>query len=316
MKLHAQAALTVRQREELARSVVDDGMLVKDAADAFRVSVGTASKWVNRYRREGVAGLADRSSRPARLRAPTPTAVVARVQELRLERRTMRQIAAETGLGLSTVGRILARAGMNRLKLLDPPPPARRYEKSAPGMLLHLDVKKLGRIERPSHRVTKDPRDRTRGAGWEFVFVAIDDHTRIAYTGMHADERSESAVAFLEAALAYYRSLGVRVERVMTDNGSCFRSKAFAGCLRAHGVRHVRTRPYTPRTNGKAERFIQTLTREWAYARTYQHSRDRAADLSGYVHDYNWHRPHGGIGYRVPIARLNLDRSNLLGFHN
>jgi len=316
MKLHAQAALTVRQREELACSVVDDGTLIKDAAVAFRVSVGTASKWVNRYRREGVAGLADRSVRPARLRAPTPPEAVEEVRRLRLERRTMRQIAGETGLGLATVGRILARAGMNRLKLLDPPPPARRYEKRAPGMLLHLDVKKLGRIERPSHRVTKDRRDRARGAGWEFVFVAIDHHTRIAFTGMHADECGESAVAFLEAALAYYRSLGVRVQQVMTDNGSCFVSQAFAACLREHGVRHVRTRPHTPKTNGKAERFSQTLTREWAYARTYQHSRDRAADLPGYVHDYNWHRPHGGIGYRVPIARLNLNSKNLLRFHN
>lgn len=316
MKLHAQAALSVRQREELTRLVVDDGWLIKDAAEAFRVSVKTASKWVARYRNEGTAGLQDRSSRPARLRAPTPPEVIARVKRLRLERRTMRQIASETGLGLATVARILQRAGMNRLKYLDPPPPARRYEKPAPGMLLHLDVKKLGRIERPSHRVTKNRRDTSRGAGWEFVFVAIDDHSRLAFTDILPNERGESAVTFLEAALAYYRQLGIRIQRVMTDNGSCFRSKTFAVLLRAHGIRHTFTRPYTPRTNGKAERFIQTLQREWAYARTYQHSRDRAADLPRYVHDYNWHRKHGGIGYQPPITRLNLNRNNLLRFHN
>ena len=227
----------------------------------------------------------------------------------------MRQIAIETGLGLATVARILKRAGMNRLTYLDPPPPARRYEKRAPGMLLHLDVKKLGRIERPSHRVTKNRRDQVRGAGWEFVFVAIDDHTRLAFTDILPNERGESAVAFLEAALAYYQELGIRMERVMTDNGSCFLSKAFAALLQAHGIRHTRTQPYTPRTNGKAERFIQTLTREWAYARTYQHSRDRAADLPKYVHDDNFHREHGGIGHQAPINRLNLNRNNLLRFH-
>ena len=302
MKLHRRAALTVRQREELARLVVEEGWSIKAAAESSRVSVNTASKWASRYREQGAVGMEDRSSRPNRIRKPTPPALVARVKALRLERRTMRQIASETGLGLATVGRILKREGMNRLKYLDPPPPARRYEKRAPGNLIHIDIKKLGRIETIGHRRTGDRSVRARGAGWEYVFVGIDDHSRIGFTQILPDERAGSAMAFLEAAKRFYARLGIHVERVMTDNGSCFRSKPFASCLRAQGIKHVRTRPYTPRTNGKAERFIQTLLREWAYARTYTHSRDRAADLAPYTHDYNWHRKHGGIGYKPPIT--------------
>jgi transposase InsO family protein len=316
VKLHARAALTLKQREELARLVVEEGWTIRAAAEHYRVMPDTASKWVRRFREQGVHGLQDRSSAPRRPARKTPEHVVDRVKELRLERRTMRQIAAETGLGLTTVRRILLRHGMNRLKYLDPPPPARRYEESAPGKLIHLDVKKLGRIEKAGHRVTGDRTVRTRGAGWEFVFVAVDDHTRLGWSGIHADERASSAVAFLQAALAYFQRLGIRVERVMTDNGSCFRSKAFTALLRAHGIRHTRTRPYTPRTNGKAERFIQTLTREWAYARTYHHSHHRAEDLPRFVHDYNFHREHGGIGYQAPIDRLNPRTHNLMAIHS
>jgi transposase InsO family protein len=316
VKLHARAALTLKQREELARLVVDDGWTIRAAAEHYRVMPNTASKWVHRFRESGVAGLQDRSSAPKRPPHKTPDELVERVKRLRLERRTMRQIAGETGLGLTTVRRILTRHGMNRLKYLDPAPPARRYEKRAPGMLLHLDVKKLGRIEKVGHRVTKNRRDTSRGAGWEFVFVAIDDHSRLAFSDILPNEQGVSAVVFLEAALAYYQQLGIRIERVMTDNGSCFRSKAFAVLLRAHGIRHTRTRPYTPRTNGKAERFIQTLQREWAYARTYHHSHQRAADLPRYVHDYNFHREHGGIGYQAPITRLNLETHNLMAINS
>ena len=295
--------------------VVEGGSTIKAVAEAFRVSVRTASKWVARYREAGAAGLVDRSSRPRKLRPSTPPAVVERVKALRLERRTMRAIAAETGLGLTTVRRILTRHGMNRLKYLDPAPPARRYEKPAPGMLLHLDIKKLGRIEKAGHRMTGDRTIRSRGAGWEYVFVAIDDHSRVAFTQVLPDEGRDSAVAFLRAAYAYFKALGVSIQRVMTDNGSCFVSKRFTAAVHALGMRHVRTRPYTPRTNGKVERFIQTLQREWAYARTYTHSKHRARDLPAYVHDYNWYRQHGGIGYQAPITRLNLARNDLLAIH-
>lgn len=315
MKLHGSAALTVKQREELARRVVEEGSTIKAAAEAFRVSVATASKWVARYRQAGAEGMLDRTSRPHKLRPATPPAVVERVKALRLQRRTMRAIAAETGLGLTTVRRILTRHGMNRLKYLDPAPPARRYEKPAPGMLLHLDIKKLGRIEKAGHRKTGDRTIRSRGAGWEYVFVAIDDHSRVAFSQILPDEGRDSAVAFLQAAHAYFKALGVSIQRVMTDNGSCFVSKRFAAAIRALGMRHVRTRPYTPRTNGKAERFIQTLQREWAYARTYTHSRHRARDLPAYLHDYNWHRQHGGIGYQAPITRLHLANNDVLAIH-
>jgi transposase InsO family protein len=315
MKLHARAALTLKQREELARLVVDDGWTIRAAAERYRVMPNTASKWVHRYRADGVEGLRDRSSRPERPARQTPDEVIERVKKLRGERRTMRQIVTETGLALTTVRRILLRHGMNRLKYLDPPPPARRYEASAPGELLHLDIKKLGRIEKVGHRMTGDRTVRSRGAGWEFVFVAIDDHTRIGWSDILPNERADSAVAFLQATLELFAELGVRVQRVMTDNGACFRSHAFAALLRAHGIRHTRTKPYTPRTNGKAERFIQTLQREWAYARTYTHSRHRAADLPRYLHDYNFHREHGGIGYRTPISRLNLGTHNLMAIH-
>jgi transposase InsO family protein len=315
LKLHGSARLTVRQREELARAVLEQDWTLVRAAEHFRVSLPTATKWVRRFRAEGREGLTDRSSRPARLRAPTPEEVRARVRELRLERRTMRQIALETKLSITTVRRILRAAGMNRLKYLDPAPPARRYEHPAPGMMLHIDAKKLARIEKVGHRITGDRRHSVEGAGWEFAFVAIDDHTRIAFSALQPDERGASALAFLEQALAYYRSLGIVIQRVMTDNGACFRSRAFTSLLRCLGIKHVRTRPYTPRTNGKAERFIQTLQREWAYARTYHHSRDRAAALPSFIHNYNWHRDHGALDYRPPITRLTANRNDLLAMH-
>jgi transposase InsO family protein len=316
LKLHGSARLTVRQREELARAVLEQGWTLVRAAEHFRVSLPTATKWVRRFLVEGREGLLDRSSRPARLRSPTPEEVRARVRELRLERRTMRQIALETNLSITTVRRILTAVGMHRLKYLDPAPPARRYEHPAPGMLLHIDAKKLGRIEKIGHKMTGDRRDRTRGAGWEFAFVAIDDHTRIAHSAIYPNERLTSAVNFLERALAYYSALGVQIERVMTDNGSCFRSRAFRSLLKGLGIKHTFTRPYTPRTNGKAERFIQTLQREWAYARTYQHSNDRALALPAFLHHYNWHREHGSLGFRPPVSRLTASSNDLLAMHS
>jgi transposase InsO family protein len=238
------------------------------------------------------------------------------VTELRRQRWTGAQIARETGVSKATVHRILRRSGLNRLKALEPAEPVRRYERNSPGELIHIDIKKLGRIERTGHRVTGDRRDTTRGAGWEFAHVCIDDHSRVAYVEILPDERKESAVAFLKAAVAYYARLGVTVERVMTDNGSCYRSREFRKTCKDLGLRHIFTRPYTPKTNGKAERFIQTALREWAYAQAYPHSTLRTAELPIWLHRYNWHRPHGSLNAKPPISRIGLSEDNLLRLHN
>ena len=217
--------------------------------------------------------------------------------------------------------RILKRLGLNRLSALEPAEPVRRYEREHPGDLIHIDIKKLGKIDGIGHRITGDRtgqsnrRSRGEGLGWEFVHVCIDDNSRIAFSKVMPDEKKKSAIAFLKAALAYYASLGVKVQRVMTDNGSCYKSFAFARACKRRGLKHIRTKPYTPKTNGKAERFIQTSLREWAYARAYHHSNQRTAELSQWLHHYNWHRPHGGIGDKTPISRLGLTRNNLLRLH-
>lgn len=213
------------------------------------------------------------------------------------------------------MGRVLARAGLSRLADLQPAEPVVRYEHDAPGDMLHIDTKRLGRIERPSHRVTGNRRDSVDGAGWEMLFVAVDDHARIAFTDMHPDEKWPQAVQFLHNAVAYFASLGVRVHRVLTDNGSAFRSRQFAQACAELGIRHKFTRAYRPQTNGKAERFIQSALREWAYGFTYQHSSERTAALDHWNHHYNWHRPHQGIGGAAPMSRLNKSRNNLLTLH-
>ncbi len=193
--------------------------------------------------------------------------------------------------------------------------PVQRYEHARPGDLLHLDIKKLGRIARPSHRVTGDRRDRVAGIGWEYLHVAIDDHSRIAFSAIYPDEKHSSVLAFLTEALAYYARIGIRFRALLTDNGPAYRSRAFAQACRALGLKHRFTRPYTPRTNGKAERFIQTALREWAYARTYQNSNQRSQELGPWLHQYNWHRPHGSLGWSPPLSRSALDRNNLLRLH-
>jgi len=320
MNIHNNARLTPRGRERLVRQVAG-GQTPKAVAQAAGVCPRTVRKWVERYRREGLAGLQDRSSRPHRLYRPTPAAVVERVENLRRQRYTGRQIAAELGISPATVSRILNRLGLNRLQALEPAEPVRRYERARPGELIHIDIKKLGRIDGIGHRITGDRhrqsnrRSRGEGLGWEFVHVAIDDNSRIAFAEVMPDEKKESAVAFLEAALAYYRRLGVTVARVMTDNGGCYRSFAFRHACQRHGLRHIRTKPYTPQTNGKAERFIQTCLREWAYAQAYQHSRQRTGELSFWLHRYNWYRPHAGIGAKTPISRPALAEDNLLRLH-
>jgi transposase InsO family protein len=316
MDVHKNAPLTPCGREAMVRRVVEGGLTPAAVSEAVGVCPRTVRKWVGRFRAEGIAALADRSSRPHRLRCPTPPAIAARIEALRRERWTGMQIAHEVGVSKATVFRVLGRLGLNHLKALEPAEPVRRYEREHPGELIHIDVKKLGKFNHAGHRITGDRADRSRHVGWEFVHVCIDDASRIAYAEIKKDERKESAAAFLKAAIAYYAKLGITVERVMTDNGSCYRSRAFARACKRFGLKHIRTRPYTPKTNGKAERFIQTALREWAYAKAYQHSAQRGGELPLWIHRYNWHRPHGSIGAVPPISRISLGRNNLLRLHS
>ena len=317
MDIHKNARLTPAGREGMVRRAVEGGQTPKALSAAVGVCPRTVRKWVKRFRAEGVAGLRDRSSRPHRLRRPTPIETVARIEALRRQRWTGAQIAGETGVSKATVSRVLRRLGLNRLKALEPAEPIRRYERENPGELIHIDIKKLGRFNRTGHRITGDRtrQSNSRGVGWEFVHVCIDDASRVAYVEIKKDERKASAVAFLKAAVAYYAKLGVTVERVMTDNGSCYRSRAFARACKRLGLKHIRTRPYTPKTNGKAERFIQTALREWAYAKAYHHSNERGAELPLWLHRYNWHRPHGSLDAMPPVSRLGLSGNNLLRLH-
>jgi transposase InsO family protein len=315
MDYHQNARLTVFSREQIAKRVLQQGVTLKQAAACFNVSAKTAAKWVRRYRQQGLAGLSDRSSRPRRLRQPTSAELIGRVEALRRERWTGQRIAQQTGLSRATVSRILRRLKLSRMRDLEPKLPVQRYEHAAAGDLLHLDIKKLGCIVRPSHRVTGDRRDSVDGAGWEYVHVAIDDHSRIAFSDIYPNEKADSTVAFLYAALAYYSRFGIRFKALLTDNGPAYRSRAFAAACRTLGLKHRFTRPYTPRTNGKAERFIQTALREWAYARTYQNSNHRSQELRSWLHQYNWHRPHGSLGLSPPISRSALDSNNLLTLH-
>ena len=301
----------------MVRRVLGEGQAPIAVARAFGVELKTVKKWVARFEAEGLDGLEDRSSRPHRLRGPTPPGTVERIIALRRERLPGKQIAAETGVSRSTVSRILSAARLSRAKDLDPPAPIIRYERKTPGEMIHIDIKKLGRFDKPGHRVTGDKTGQTKGrVGWEFVHVCIDDHSRVAFSQIHPDETAQSAVPHLKAAVAYYASLGVAVSRVMTDNGACYKSHAFRDACAELGLKHIRTRPYTPKTNGKAERFIQTSLREWAYAKAYPSSNHRAAELPAWLHRYNWHRPHGGIGSKTPISRLDLAADNLMRLHS
>jgi transposase InsO family protein len=316
MNIHENARLAPRGREHIV-GLVESGRTLKAAAQAVGVCPRTARKWVDRYHREGRKGLRDRSSRPHRLRSPTPQMVIDRIEALRRQRVTGKQIAKEAGVSPATVSRVLRRLGLNKLKALEPAEPVRRYEREHPGELIHIDIKKLGRFARTGHRITGDRRKgESRGAGHEFVHVAIDDASRLAFSQIRPDEKKESAIAFLEDAVTYYRSLGIKITGIMTDNGSCYRAKAFAKvCKRLH-LKHIFTRPYRPQTNGKAERFIQTALREWAYARAYDTSDQRAKDLPIWLHRYNWHRPHGSLESKPPISRLGLPEDDLLRLHS
>ena len=313
MNLHKHARLTPRGRALLVDRILVEGLRVEEAAHAAGVSARTAYKWLQRFRQEGVEGLADRSSRPRHCPHATSDAVVEQVLDHRRARLTYRQIAQQLPVAPSTIGRVVRRAGLHRLAELEPAPPVNRYEYAQPGELLHLDIKKLARFRKPGHRVTGDRRVNSDGIGWEYVHLAIDDHSRVAFACLEPDERGVSACRALILAVRYYRTLGVRFERVLTDNGACYRSRRFRRLVRRLGMRHLRTRPYTPRTNGKAERLVQTCLREWAYARAYDSSVCRAVALNHWLHQYNWHRPHASLGYRPPISRIPLN--NVLGLH-
>src|SRR5262249_22277816 len=289
MDTHKNARLTPKGREEMVCSVVDGGLTRATVARRFNTTAKTVAKWVRRFKAEGVDGLRDRSSRPLSLPSQIPLATADAVERLRRERRTQGHIASELGISRASVSRILRRRGLSLLSALEPQDPRPRYERDKPGEIIHFDVKKLGRFNRIGHRITGDRsgQSNTRGIGWEFAHVAIDDHSRIATAAVFPDEKKRSAIAFLRSAIAYYQSLGIRVERVMTDNGSCYRSKAFARACTKLGIKHIRTKPYTPQTNGKAERFIQTALREWAYATAFMHSNQRRQALPAWLHRYN-----------------------------
>jgi transposase InsO family protein len=317
MDIHKNARLTPHGRERLAKMILS-GQTPQAASEAAGVCPRTAAKWRDRFEQEGLAGLQDRSSRPHRLRKPTPPQVIERIESLRRQRRPGKEIAATVGVSPATVSRVLKRLGLNKLNALEPAEPPRRYERELPGEMIHIDIKKLGKFNQIGHRITGDRtgQSNSRGVGWEFLHVCIDDASRVAFSRIMKSERGHCAVAFLKAAIAYYKSLGVTVLRVMTDNGSCYRSRAFARACRRLAIKHIRTKPYTPRTNGKAERFIQTSLREWAYARAYLNSRQRAHELPFFMHRYNWHRPHASIGAKPPISRLRLTEDNLLRLHS
>ena len=304
MNVHKNAKLTPAGRAELVKRVLFEKHSVREVSRAMGVSERTVRKWVKRYQAAGEGGLRDRSSRPLRSPRQLPRKLVVQIERLRRRRYTGLRIAEELALAVSTVSLWLRRLGLGRLRVLEPRPEVIRYEKKRPGELLHLDTKKLGRIQGIGHRIHGDRRKRARGVGWEFLHVCVDDASRVSYAEVLPDERDATAAAFVERAIAWFRSQDVLVQKVMTDNGSCYRSRRFRSVLSAHDVRHVFTRPYRPQTNGKAERFIQTAKREWAYARAYRTSAARAAMLPGFLDRYNRRRPHRGIGNTTPLSRL------------
>ena len=316
MRLHANARTCPHSRQLAVRRLEQEGWTLTRAAEAAGVSVRTISKWRRRYRAEGEEGLLDRSSAPAWIPQRTPEERVQAIALLRRERLTGWEIAERLGMPLSTVSTVLARIGLGRLSRLEPPEPPNRYQRERPGELVHIDVKKLGRIGRPGHRVNGNRRTRSRGIGWEYVHVAVDDATRLAYVEVLEDEKAVTAVAFLRRAVAHFADHGIRVERVMTDNGSCYRAIVHALACRALGIRHLRTRPYRPRTNGKAERFIRTMLGGWAYGAIYQNSTQRQRALPAWLDYYNRRRPHGSLSRQAPIERLHSLRNNLIGSYS
>lgn len=315
MNSHKNARLTFLRRLEMVEDITKRGLSASQAAVAHGVSAVTARKWLARFLTDGVAGLADKSSRPATSpRAIRPNVALA-IVELRRKLFTQSLIATYLGVSKATVSRVLRRAGLSRFSDLAPVEVVQRYEREAPGDLLHIDIKKLGRFRDVGHRITGDHSKRTRGLGYDYLFVAVDDHARVAFTAMRPDERKDSAESFLREAVAYFAKLGVSVQRVLTDNGPAFHSLAFGGACAELGIKQKFTRAYRPQTNGKAERFIQSALREWAYGRAYPTSDARRAALPAWNHFYNWHRPHHGIGCLPPMSRIKRSRKKLLTLH-
>lgn len=309
MDIHKNARSCPASRALLVERVMVQGWSVAEASAAVGLSERRGREWLRRYREKGLAGLMDRSSRPRQFLA-TSSDVEEQIVRLRREQRlTCRRIAAMVPSSTATVARILGRRGLSRLHVQPQVPPV-RYECERPGQLLHIDTKRLARIHGVGHRITGDRRGQHRGGGYDAVHVCIDDRTRLAYVEILADEQASSALPFLQRAVEWFAARGVIAERVMTDNGSAYKSHAFAGLCRSLGLRHTRTRPYTPRTNGKAERLIQTLLREWAYCFTFHSSAQRQALLGPYLHFYNHHRSHRSLGEQPPISRLT--RNNVL----
>jgi transposase InsO family protein len=323
MKLHGNARTCPHGRLLVVRLVREQGWTLAAATEAAGVSVRTISKWVRRYREEGEPGLEDRSSAPARVPRRTPEDRVALIALLRRLRMTGAEIAETLAMPLSTVSAVLGRIGLGKLSGLEPPEPPNRYERRRPGELVHVDVKKLGRISGGAgHRVTGDRRRQgssshsARATGWEYVHVCVDDATRLAYVEVLEDEKATTAAGFLRRAVAHFRAYGIQVERVMTDNGSCYRGVVHALACKTLGLKHLRTRPYRPRTNGKAERFIRTMLGGWAYGAIYRDSSERRAALAGWLDFYNRRRPHGSLSHQPPLQRLEtLTRNNLAGVY-
>ena len=315
MNVHKNAPLTPIGRAEMVSRVVERGWSAQRTAEAFGISTNTVRKWVRRFLDEGDAGLKDRSSRPRHVPHQTPVPALRRILALRrVYGLTGPEISRVTDLPRSTVARWLRRKGLGRLRPAQSSGPVRRYERAAPGELIHLDVKKLGRFHAVGHRATgtRAGTVRSRGAGWDFVHVAIDDYSRVAYVEVHDDEKGPTAEGFLRRAVAWYAARAVEVERVMTDNGSCYRAKQFRDAVAEFGARHIYTRPYTPKTNGKAERFIQTLINEWAYGVAYPSSAARNSVLQSWVRYYNEERSHSSVGHRPPVTRLSAPHNNVV----
>jgi transposase InsO family protein len=309
MKLHGNARTCPKSRRLLVERVLERKWSLRLAAEAAGVSERTACKWIARFRVEGEAGLLDRSSAPKRIPHRTSARRVELIQSLRRLRMTAVEIAEVLGMALSTVSLWLKRIGLGKRSRLDPPEPPNRYERRHPGDLVHVDVKKLGRFKLAGKRVIGG-RHGSRGYGWDFVHVMVDDYSRLAYAEVLADHCGQTAAGFLERGLAWFATLGVQVKRVMTDNGSCYLSATHGTACRQLGLRHIRTRPYRPRTNGKAERFIQTLQHEWAYARVYRSSDERSEALPSFLSHYNFRRRHGSLSHQPPANRLNNQPRN------
>ena len=304
MKIHRNAKTTFHMRALLVSRIQVQHWTPAAAATAAGISVRTTYKWLARYRVGGRSALGDRSSTPQRQPRRTPPEVVARIIAARYARRTAWQIAVQQQVPRSTVAIILRRAGLNRLARLTEAPPVRRYEHPRPGALVHLDIKPLARIVRTGHRIHGDRHRRVQGAGWEYVHVAIDDHSRVAYAEVLADQRATTTVAFCRRVARWFAARGVRIRRLLTDNGNGYVARVFAAAIARLGIRHSRTRPYRPQTNGKAERFIQTLLREWAYAASYPRSARRTAALRPWLRHYNTRRPHAALAYQPPCSRF------------